>query len=488
MSLPPSASVLGVRDVLPDAAIPVAVAPDPARIDMTSATSIAARIERLPASRWHLNVRIIIGMATFFDAFDAVAIAFVIPVLAPLWHLHYGAVAFLISAGFAGQLVGALAFGHLAERRGRITVLNWTVLTYAIFGLACAFAPGFFWLLLLRFVQGLGLGGELPVAATFVSEISPAVRRGRSVMFYQLVAPIGFLAASLGSLVIVPHLGWQWMFVVGAIPALLTLRLRRLIPESPRWLARQGRLQDADAVLQQIEHRIVAQTGRPLPALATVPVFANAGPAHQDTHWSDLFRGIYLGRTLSVWSIWFCQAVISYGLLVWLPTIFRNIYKLSVTDALLYSSLGNVLSLVAAFVSAAIIDRYGRRNVFIIAFVGAAIPLLVLWKLGSGASAVSVMLLTALATALIASSQIAIWAYTPEIYPTRMRSLGSGVASSWARIGSIVSPMLVAWILNGVNGISGIFLFFACASIVGAVTVMFFLVETRNRVLEELSP
>ena len=451
-----------------------------------TAESIVARIDRLPSSPWHRNIRIVLGMATFFDAFDAVAIAFVLPVLAPLWHLQFADIALLISAGFAGQLLGALAFGSMAERFGRIRVLNWTILILSVFGLACAFAWSYWALVVLRFLQGLGLGGELPVAATFVSEISQTKRRGLSVMQYQLVAPIGFLAASLGSLWIVPHLGWQWMFIVGAVPALLTIAMRRLVPESPRWLARQGRLVDADTVLSRIEATVERQTGQVLPvvtAASTTPIQVPAAAAR----WADLFRGIYRGRTFSVWLLWFCQALISYGLLGWLPTIFRSIYKMSVSDALLYSSLGNVLVVLSAVTSALVIDRVGRRTVFIVSFTGSAIPLLVLWSLGGAVSAKSVMILSAIATAMIAASQLGIWAYTPEIYPTRMRSLGAGAASSWARFGSIVAPLMVGYVLT-VSDISGIFLTFGLAAVIGAATVMLFLVETRNRLLEEISP
>ncbi len=450
--------------------------------------SVTARIERLPESRWHRKIRIIIGAVTFFDAFDAVSIAFVLPVLSPLWHLTYGETGMLISAGFFGQMLGAVLFGYLAERYGRITVLNWTILTYATFGIGCAFASNLPSLVFLRFAQGLGLGGELPVAATFVSEISPTNRRGRSVMLYQLVAPFGFLAASLGSLVIVPYLGWQWMFAIGACPAFLVAWLRRMIPESPRWLARRARLEEADVVLLGIEHEVSKQLGSPLPPVARINGAVETQVINQTPKLSDLFHGIYASRTVSVWSLWFCQSVVSYGLLVWLPTIFRNIYKLSVSDALLYSSLGNVLAVVAALVSASVIDRYGRRKIFIVAFAGAAVPLLTLWWLGTDTSAESLMILAALATAMIASSQIAIWAYTPEIYPTRMRALGSGVASAWARIGSIVSPLLVGFILMNTRDIGWAFLFFAGASVVGAITTAFFLVETRHRLLEELSP
>ena len=176
-----------------------------------TAGAIIGRIERLPSTFWHVKIRAIVGTATFFDGFDAVAIAFVLPALIGLWHLQLSEIGLLLSSGFAGQLIGAPLFGWLAERYGRIRVLNWTILILSVFGLACAFAWSYWSLAAFRFIQGLGLGGEIPVAATFVSEISKAERRGRFVLLYQLLLPLGFMAASLSSIVIVPNLGWQWM-------------------------------------------------------------------------------------------------------------------------------------------------------------------------------------------------------------------------------------------------------------------------------------
>src|ERR1019366_3873439 len=180
---------------------------------------IAARIERLPVSPWHTRIRLILGTATFFDAFDVLAIAFVMPVLAQLWKLTPPQIDLLISAGYAGQVLGAMIFGALAERLGRIRTLNLTIVIISMFGFACAFAPSYWVLIVLRFLQGIGLGGELPVAATYINEIAKTHRRGRFVLLFQAIFPAGFLAAALASVLVVPTLGWQWMIVIGAIPA-----------------------------------------------------------------------------------------------------------------------------------------------------------------------------------------------------------------------------------------------------------------------------
>jgi putative MFS transporter len=445
--------------------------------------SIVGRIERLPTTRWHLKIRAIIGTATFFDGFDAVAIAFVLPTLIGLWKLSPGEIGLLLSSGFAGQLIGAPLFGWLAERYGRIRVLNWTILVLSAFGLACGFAWSYWSLVAFRFLQGLGLGGEIPVAATFVSEISKASTRGRFVLLYQMMLPIGFMAASISSIWVVPHLGWQWMFIIGALPAILTIFLRRLVPESPRWLARHGRMAEADRIMTQIETVVARESGRPLP-----PVTVAAEPAGAETgHWRQLFEGIYLRRTLSVWVMWFSAATIGYGLLVWLPTIFRTVYKLPVQDALIYSSLSNVTVLASALCGAFLVDYIGRRPVFAVSFFFAGLPLFVLWLIGKDASATTVMLMAALASTLISMVQLGIWTYTPELYPTRIRSFGTGTASAWARAASIAAPNLVGLIMARTD-FSAIFLMFACAGFLGALAVLLCPIETKGKTLEELSP
>src|SRR5262249_52063415 len=162
-----------------------------------------------------------IGTATFFDAFDALAIAYVLPVLIRLWKLGPLEIGNLISIGYVGQLVGALFFGWLAERRGRMLALQLSVALYSVFSLLAAFSWSYGSLFAFRTIQGIGLGGEVPVAAAYISELSRARGRGRFVLLYELAFAIGLVAAAVLGNLIVPTLGWQAMFLIGAIPALL---------------------------------------------------------------------------------------------------------------------------------------------------------------------------------------------------------------------------------------------------------------------------
>ena len=174
-----------------------------------SVDDVVARIERMPISSWHLKARFIVGVATFFDGFDALAIAYVLPVIAPQWHLSPPQIGLLLSASFFGQLLAALFFGWFAERYGRMPAIIWSTLIYSVMSLGCAFAWDFNSLLVLRTLQGIGIGGEVPVAITYIAELSRAERRGRFLLLYELVFPDRTGRAVLVGALVVPHIGWQ---------------------------------------------------------------------------------------------------------------------------------------------------------------------------------------------------------------------------------------------------------------------------------------
>ena len=448
-----------------------------------TAESIVARIERLPVTSWHVRMRIIVGSATFFDAFDALTIAVVLPVLIGLWHMTPGQIGFLISSGYIGQLIGSIGLGWLAERYGRLRVLTWTVAIIAVLSLACAFAWDYNSLFAFRFIQGLGLGGEVPIAATYINEFAKAQRRGQFVLIYQTIFPVGILATSLLAVWVVPDLGWQWMFVSGALPAILAIYMRRAIPESPRWLASKGRLAEADRVLSEIEAQVSQNGAVPLPPLPLdMPRVVVA-----EASWRDLLGGMYLSRTLAVWVMWFCAAFVGYGITAWMPAIYRTVFKLPVQQALLYSVVSTVALLLSAIVCTLIIDRIGRRPAFVLGFFLAGLPLVVLWYLGAGMTLTAVVTLVTATSFFFAMLQLGLYLYNPEIYPTRMRALGTGIGSGWTRIGSIASPPIVGAVLSSA-GLPGVFLVLGVVAFIGAATVLFFAVETRGRLLEELSP
>jgi MFS transporter, putative metabolite:H+ symporter len=443
---------------------------------------IAARIERLPLSSWHVKIGIVICTGFFFDAFDIMTLAYALPVLVPQWHLSPSQIGPAIAIGFVGQICGALFFGWLAEKIGRVKSALATIIVFALFSLACAFAWNLPALMTMRFVQGWGLGGTIPILATYVNEFANSRRRGRFVLCYQSAFAIGLpLTAWIGNLV-VPTLGWQWMFIIGALPALIILPLARMLPESPRWLANRGRLAEADRVLAGIE-RIISKNGaRPLP-----PVQPSAARVvRNDTRVGDIFRGIYLRRTLTVWTLWFCTYVITYGMLTWLPTLWRTVYGMSVAEALHYQSLYAIIAAPGFLITIFLIDYIGRRRMFLLGLgVGGVMMLLLgFYPSPSPALVLVILSLSQLAVGMLA---LALSTYTAELYPTELRALGSGFGNAWLRLGGTAGPAFIGAMLP-VIGLQGIFISFGVLLGIGFVVCALFAIETRGRLLEQLSP
>jgi putative MFS transporter len=445
---------------------------------------IAARIERLPFSRWHLKMGTIVATGWFFDGFDALAIAYVLPVLIPLWHLNFGQVGLLIGMGYAGQLIGSIFFGWLGERIGRVPCFRYTLILYTVMSIVCAFAWSYDSLMWTRAVQGLGLGGEIPILASYIGEFAKASHRGRYGLGFQLWFSISFLFVAAVSYWVVPHLGWQAMFLLGAIPALIVLPLRSFMPESPRWLANRGRSDEADKVLRRIEDEISEHGEKPLPPIpsgvATVtPSTARIG---------DLLKGIYRGRTLSVWTIWFCTYIIVYGLNTTMPSLLRTIYHATLQQSIAYGFYSSGLGLCFTVTGIFLIDKYGRKPLFMLGQLCSSVPLLVLaWYSAPDLNLVAVMGLAMLASSFNSILALGLSTYTAELYPTEMRAVGVGVGNAWVRFAAIVGPIFIGWAIPtfSLNFAYMVFGFFA---IIGGLTVIFFATETKGKVLEILSP
>lgn len=452
-----------------------------------TAAALVSRIESVPFSRWHSKARILIGSATFFDAFDALALAFVLPVLIGLWHITAIQIGFLIASSYIGQLIGALLFGWLGGKYGRIRSITGAVAIMSVMSLACALSGSFTVLLACRFIQGIGIGGEMPVAAAYISELSKAQGRGKYFLLYEMLFPIGLMASGQIGAWLVPQIGWKIMFLIGGVAGcLITFFIVRL-PESPRWLISKGRLREADEVVQQIER---STDKRVAPTLATqghidaAAAYA-ASNANLRQPWRELFSGFYRSRTFVVWILWAATYFVANSLNNWLPTLYKTIYHLSLQDSLRAASMTNVAQVLVLLLCAFCIDRIGRRNWVVASFVVGGALLGLLGFLGAS-SVTSVMILATISYGVIGSTAAVLYLYTPEIYPTRVRAIGTGIATSWLRLASAVGPAIVGLLVHN-QGIDSVFLMFAGVSVVGAV-VGCLMIETRQRSLEEIAP
>lgn len=457
--------------------------------DGNRAAGLLFRIENVPFSKWHTKARIIMGSATLFDAFDALSLAFVLPVLVDMWHLSPGKIGLLIASGYLGQVVGALFFGWLAEKRGRVSSASVTVTLMSVMSIVCAFTGSFHMLFLCRFVQGIGVGGEVPVAATYINELSQAHGRGKFFVLYELIFPLGLLAAAQVGAFLVPRFGWEYMFLIGGIPGLLVAVLINRLPESPRWLISKGRLDDAETVVRELEASTTKRHLDPQMEKAVIDqriaTLAAGSVQKKEGSWKELFSPVYKGRTFVVWLLWASSYFVANGINNWLPSLYKTVYHLPLQESLRMASVSNLLSAVAVLVCALLIDRVGRRRWAISCFIisGALLALLGLLK---AESAWSVMLLASPAYAVMGTTTVLLYLYTPEIYPTRMRAIGTGLATSWLRAASAAAPAMVGVVLAG-YGIATVFLMFAAVTVVGFFTA-WRMIETTNRSLEEISP
>lgn len=383
---------------------------------------------------------------------DVGLVSFIITALIAQWGLTGTEASWIASVGFAGMAIGASVGGLLADRFGRRSVFAITLLVYGAATGASALVGGLALLLVLRFVVGLGLGAELPVASTYVSEFAPARIRGRLIVILEAFWAVGWTAAALIGYFVIPLSddGWRWAFALGAIPALYAVVVRWGLPESPRWLERRGRLSKARAVLATFDPSS-QQPDAELHATST-PVVAAGGRDRIGRLFSAEFRP----RTISLWAIWFSVNFAYYGAFIWIPTIlFSQGYDL--VKSFEFTLIITLAQLPGYALSAWLIEAWGRR------------PTLCLFLLGSAVSAVLFGMASDTAGILAFGMALsfftlgawgALYAVTPELYPTSLRATGAGWAAGVGRIASIVAPLCVP-VLLALGGAPLLFVIFA---------------------------
>ncbi|MFJ9057802.1 MFS transporter [Streptomyces sp. NPDC102409] len=443
--------------------------------------SIAARLERLPHSRWHVKVRFLIGAVTFFEAFDQLLAASALPVLMKEWHLSTGQATFAVTSASIGMLLGALAAGWLGDRIGRVRTVALGVAVTGFASLAVAFSGSIETFSVFRFFQGLGIGGVVPVAATYINEIARSDKRGRFVLLYEMIFPAGLAAATLLAVWVVPAFGWRAMFLVGALPVVIAAMLPRHVEESPRWLLSRGRTAEAEAAITRIEAEVARATAEELPA----PAPSTDAPDEPRGTLKDLFRGRYLRRTAVLSGLWFVAYYVNHGISTWLPSLYTKEFGLDLTTALVFTLLSNVTGLLGTFIMAMLIDRIGRRPALIGAFVGTTLSLAVL-ALAGATSGGQVALFASGTTFFLYAINAGLYLYSPELYPTANRARGAAFGGLWNRLGVILGPVAVGAVIGAGGGLALVFAQLAVVATVGAV-IAWFAVETKGRTLEELN-
>jgi putative MFS transporter len=425
-------------------------------MDTTSTGTAPTRSERLdglPFTRLHRRLVLGSGAGWALDAMDVGLISFVMAALARQWDLGTTTLSWVASIGFVGMAVGASVGGLLADRVGRRQVFALTLLLYGLATGAAALSWSVGALLVFRFLIGLGLGAELPVASTLVSEFAPARIRGRVVVVLESFWAVGWLIAALIGYLVVPLSddGWRWAFALGAVPALYSAVVRFGLPESVRFLERQGRSAEAEATVRDFEasagvvsptpSREAPSSGRPGPA---------PGPA---ALWGHGLRG----RTASLWTVWFGVNFAYYGAFIWIPTILVA-SGMDLVRSFEFTLIITLAQLPGYAAAAVLVEVWGRRPTLSTFLVGSAGSALMFGSAGTDAG----ILGWGMALSFFnLGAWGALYALSPEVYPTELRGTGTGWAAGFGRIASILAPLSVPVLLDLGEGHGLLFAVFA---------------------------
>jgi putative MFS transporter len=440
-----------------------------------AAETFVARLDRVPLNRFHWQLLVLSGLGWMFDAMDVLMLSVLLAPIRVEFGLDATRVGLVASATFVGMFLGAAVAGRLADRYGRRTVFTATLVIFSVGSLLSALAPSYETLLAARVIAGIGLGGELPVVATLVSELSPRAQRGRMIVLLESFWAYGTILAGIVAITVVANYGWRWGFAVGALPALYVAYLRRALPESPRFLAEKGRAPEADAVVRRVERA----GGGALLTLAPAVAPTRAGK----TRVAELFSGRYARRTVMLWILWFGVVLTYYGIFLWIPTILatRGLSEVRSNEFFFLSTLAQVPGY---FSAAWLVERFGRKPTLVAFLLGTAGAAFMFGNAGTGTDA---FIWAALLSFFNLGAWGVVYTYTPELYPTSIRATGAGIAAAVGRVGGIIGPYLTPVLVTAI-AVNGTFAIFMALLVLTAAAVAVLGEETRGRSLEEIAP
>ncbi|MHC1559546.1 MFS transporter [Actinomycetospora sp. C-140] len=415
----------------------------------TEPTSPAGAIlERLPLAGWHRRLVVLVGIGSFFDLYEVFLGGVLAPILAKEFSLGSIGKAAVVGSGFLGMFVGAIVLSVLADRLGRRRVFLLNLLMYSLFSLAAAFSPDIGWFLVLRFLAGVGLGAELVLVDTYLAEFLPAHSRGRYTAWAYTVGFLGVPVAALlgGKLVAASQLGgidgWRWLLIAGGLGAVFVLVLRRVLPESPRWLESQGRTEEA----VEVARTIAVKVGHPV-APDDVPARVTPEEPPEKRSTREVLRtalnGQYRTRMVMLLIFQVLQTIAYYGFGTLAPLVLVS-KGFEVTESLGYAALSFFGYPIGSLISVPLVERFERKWLI----VGSAIAIGVLGIVFAAASAPWLIVLAGFL--LTSASNIfsnAFHIYQAEIFPTSIRSTASGVAYSLSRATSAVMPFIAVPLL-----------------------------------------
>lgn len=450
---------------------------------------ISARLDRLPATRHVWALVALLSLGGFFEFYDLFFTGYVAPglfregILTPTTPGLFGTsgVAGFIAALFAGLFIGTMVFGFVADRYGRRTIFTFSLLAYTVCNVIMAFQTTAFGLNLWRFLAGVGIGIELVTIDTYISELVPKYLRGRAFAFNQVIQFAAVPLVALLAYLLVPIdpfgiSGWRWVVLIGVAAALIVWWIRRAVPESPRWLAGRGRLEEAERITARLEARVQAEYGRPLPPPEPPP------PPVVHGRFVDIFSGMYRRRTVMLVVFNIFQTVGFYGFANWVPTLLIS-QGIDVTHSLEYTFIIAIAAPFGPALGYLLADRIERKWQIVLAAGSIAVCGLIFANLREA------VLLIVFGVLLTLSSNImsyAFHAYQAELYPTSIRALAVGFVYSWSRLSAVFSAFVIAFFLR-VFGTIGVFVFIAGSMVVVMLAIGLMGPRTRGLPLEQIS-
>ncbi|MBG9613271.1 MFS transporter [Bacillus cereus] len=384
----------------------------------------------------------IAGLGWLFDAMDVGMLSFVMVALQKDWGLTSQEMGWIGSINSIGMAVGALIFGILSDKIGRKSVFIITLLLFSIGSGLTALTTTLAMFLVLRFVIGMGLGGELPVASTLVSESVETHERGKIVVLLESFWAGGWLIAALISYFVIPKYGWEIAMVLSAVPALYALYLRWNLPDSPRF----QKVEKRPSVIENIK---------------------------------SVWSGEYRKATIMLWILWFCVVFSYYGMFLWLPSV-MVLKGFSLIKSFQYVLIMTLAQLPGYFTAAWFIERLGRKFVLVTYLIGTACSA---YLFGVADSLTVLIVAGMLLSFFNLGAWGALYAYTPEQYPTVIRGTGAGMAAAFGRIGGILGPLLVGYLVASEASLSLIFTIFCGSILIGVFAVVILGQETKQREL-----
>ncbi|AOA59690.1 MFS transporter [Acinetobacter larvae] len=433
---------------------------------------LTARLHAIPVGKFHYKLLWVIGLGWMFDAMDTGLIAFILTKLGSEWGLSAADKGWIVSIGFVGMAIGAVLSGALADRLGRRNVFSLTLLVYSAATACSAFAPDLSSLLVLRFIVGLGLGGQLPVAVTLVSEYIPAHVRGRFIVLLESFWGLGWLLAALIAYFVIPSYGWQAAFLMGGIPILYAVVIYRKVPESIPYLINRGRVDEAHRILQSIEKQSAITVHQQI----IVPVVKEVPKLRLKQLWS----AEYARRSLMLWLIWFGIVYSYYGIFTWLPSLLVKA-GYTIVQSFEYVLLMILAQLPGYLVAAWLVEKLGRKKT-LAGFI--AMCAVSAYFFGEATQVAQIMFWGCCLSFFNLGAWGVLYTYTPEQYPSHIRAFGSGWAAAIGRIGGIVAPLVVTQLMGFSNGFQLVFSMFTAVLCAIALIIMLLGTETKGQILQ----